>query len=77
MIFRFLDLSMKRVVFILSEDNSKIVNPKDESLLHSINYFDNKYFNQLSNIAKACEKNKIKLILIKEPYFLDINFQKN
>lgn len=76
MIFRFLDLSMKRVVFILSEDNSKIVNPKDESLLHSINYFDNKYFNQLSNIAKACEKNKIKLILIKEPYFLDINFQK-
>lgn len=75
MTFRFLDLSIKRIKFISSNNTSKIVNPKDESLLHSINYFDKKYYNQLSNIAEASEEKDIKIVLIKEPYFLDLKLQ--
>ena len=75
MTFRFLDLSIKRIKFISSNNTSKIVNPKDESLLHSINYFDKKYYNQLSNIAEPSEEKDIKIVLIKEPYFLDLKLQ--
>ena len=75
MTFRFLDLSTKRMIFIMAKDSSKIVNPANESLLHSKNYFDNKYFSQLVNIAEASDKNGIKLVLIKEPYYLDLELQ--
>ena len=75
MTFRFLDLSMKRIMFISSKDTSKIVNPTNESLLHSINYFKEKYHNQLANIAKVSEEKDIKIVLIKEPYYLDLKLQ--
>ena len=75
MTYRFIDLSLKKVIYLTSHNNTKIVNPRDSSLLHSINFFENKYFNQIANIAEACTKNDIQLVLIKEPYYLDINFQ--
>ena len=75
MTFRFLDLSIKRIIFISSKDTSKIVNPNNESLLHSVNYFKEKYHNQLENIAKVSEEKDIKIVLIKEPYYLDLKLQ--
>ena len=75
MTYRFIDLSYRRILFIISKDESKIPNPDDPSLFHSINYFESKYFRQLNNIAEVCKKLNIKLILIKEPYYLDVNFQ--
>ena len=75
MTFRFLDLSMKRIIFISSKDASKIVNPTNEGLLHSINYFKEKYHNQLANIANVSREKDIKIVLIKEPYYLDLKLQ--
>ena len=75
MTFRFLDLSMKRIIFISSKDASKIVNPTNESLLHSLNYFKEKYHNQLANIANVSREKDIKIVLIKEPYYLDLKLQ--
>ena len=75
MTFRFLDLSMKRIMFISFKDTSKIVNPNNESLLHYITYFKEKYHNQLANIAKVSEEKDIKIVLIKEPYYLDLKLQ--
>tara|TARA_B100000900_G_C20314336_1_gene607492 strand:- start:258 stop:737 length:480 start_codon:yes stop_codon:yes gene_type:complete len=62
-------------VFISSKDTTKIVNPNDESLLHSINYFKEKYHNQLANIARVSEEKDIKIVLIKEPFYLDLKLQ--
>lgn len=76
MTYRFLDLAVKRVIFLSVKEKNKIINPDDPSILHSINFFSNKYFNQLANIAILSEKNGIKLVLIKEPYYLDIELQK-
>ena len=75
MTYRFFDLSYRRVHFLISKDNTKIPNPDNPNLLHSINYFETKYFSQLINIAGVCRKHNIKLVLIKEPYYLDTNFQ--
>ena len=75
MTYRFFDLSYRRVNFLISKDNTKIPNPDNPDLLHSINYFETKYFSQLTNIARVSRKHNIKLVLIKEPYYLDTNFQ--
>ena len=77
MTYRFIDLATKRLIFISTSDDGKIANPDNPNLKHSINYFKTKYYNQLVNIAILSKKNKIKLVLIKEPYYLDIKFQQN
>ena len=52
------------VVNDFSKDNTKIVNPDNPDILHSINFFETKYFNQLKNIAGVCKKYNIKSIQI-------------
>ncbi len=75
MTYKFFDLSIKRVIFITTRDTNKIINPDNPSLKHSLNYFENKYYNQLVNLATISKKNNIKLVLIKEPYYLDTKLQ--
>ncbi len=75
MTYRFFDLVIKRITFITTSSKDKVINPDNPSLKHSINYFKSKYYNQLANIAVLSKKNNIKLVLIKEPYYLDTNLQ--
>ncbi len=75
MTYRFFDLTIKRIIFITSNETNKIINPDNPTLKHSTKYFEKKYYNQLANIATLSRNNNIKLVLIKEPYYLDTKLQ--
>tara|TARA_Y100000590_G_scaffold88262_1_gene99103 strand:+ start:2528 stop:3664 length:1137 start_codon:yes stop_codon:yes gene_type:complete len=77
MIYRFVDLSYRRVISWLYSDENKIANPYNPRAFHLKNYFELKYLNQLNNIIQFCKKNNIKIILIKEAYYIDPTYQKN
>ena len=77
MTYRFVDLSYRRMVSWLYKAESKIVDPYNPKAFHLINYFEFKYINQITNIINFCKKNNIKVILIKEAYYLDPDYQKS
>ena len=77
MTYRFVDLSYRRVISLLYSDENKISNPYNPKAFHLKNYFEIKYLNQLNNIIQFCKKNNIKVVLIKEAYYIDPAYQKN
>ena len=77
MTYRFIDLASKRIVSILYSDENKIISPYSPSTYHSKNYFTSKYINQMNNIINFCRNNNIKVVLIKQPLYIDLEYQKN
>ena len=77
MTYRFFELSYKRIVGILYSDEDKIINPYNPKNLHMKNYFTSKYLNQMTNILNFCRLNDIKVVLIKQAYYIEPNYQKN
>ena len=76
MTYRFFELSYKRIVGILYSDEDKIINPYNPKNLHMKNYFTSKYLNQMTNILNFCRLNDIKVVLIKQAYYIEPNYQK-
>ena len=77
MTYRFVDLSYRRIMSWFYNNENKIPNPYNPKNFHLKNYFTLKYVNQLNNIIKFCEKNAIKVFLIKEAYYIDPIYQKS
>ena len=76
MTYRFFELSYKRIVSKLYSDEDKIINPYDPKSLHLKNYFTSKYLNQMTNILNFCRQNDIKVVLIKQAYYIEPSYQK-
>ena len=76
MTYRFFELSYKRIATIIY-DEDKIINPYNPKNLHLKNYFTSKYLNQMTNILSFCRSNGVKLVLIKQAYYIDLSYQKN
>ncbi len=76
MTYRFFQLSYKRILSVLHNEEDKIVNPYDPKNLHLKNYFTSKYINQMNNIINFCRNNDIKVVLIKQPRYIDLEYQK-
>jgi len=77
MTYRFFELSYKRIVSILYSDEDKIISPYNPKNLHLKNYFTSKYLNQMTNILNFCRLNDIKVVLIKQAYYIEPIYQKN
>ena len=77
MIYRFADLSYRRLVSWFYDDKNKISNPYNPKAFHLKKYFTSKYTNQINNIIKFSEKNNIKVVLIKEAYYINPIYQEN
>ena len=76
MTYRFFQLSYKRILSKFYSKENKIVNPYDPTTFHLKNYFTSKYINQMNNILNFCSSKNIKVILIKQGFYIDIPFQK-
>ena len=76
MTYRFFELSYKRIAGILYSNEDKIINPYNPKNLHMKNYFTSKYLNQMTNILNFCRLNNIKVVLIKQAYYIEPSYQK-
>lgn len=76
MTYRFIELAGKRIVSKIYVNENKIINPYSASAYHSKNYFTSKYINQIDNIINFCRNNNIKVVLIKQPKYIDLEYQK-
>ena len=77
MTYRFLSLAYNRTLSLLLDDKNKIISPFNPRNFHSIKYFQNGYKDQILRINSYCKEKGIKLVLIKQAYFIDPDFQKN
>ena len=77
MTYRFFQLSFKKIMSKLSSNENRIIDPYDAKKFRLKNYFDSKYINQMKNIINFCKKRNIKVVLIKQGYYLNIPYQKS
>ena len=77
MTYRFLSLAYNRTLSLLLDDKNKIISPFNPRNFHSIKFFQNGYKDQILRINSYCKEKGIKLVLIKQAYFIDPDFQKN
>ena len=75
MTYRFLSLAYNRSLSLLFDDKNKIISPFNPRNFHSIKYFQNGYKDQILRINSYCKEKGIKLVLIKQAYFIDPVFQ--
>ena len=71
MTYRFLSLACNRTLSLLLDDKNKIISPFNPRNFHSIKYFQNGYKDQILRINSYCKEKGIKLVLIKQAYFID------
>ena len=76
MSYRFLSLAYNRLVSLFLSDENKIISPFNPKSMHSIKYFENGYKDQIMKINSYCKKRGIKLLLIKQAYFINLDKQK-
>ena len=76
MTYRFFSLTSRRVAGVLEDNENKIVNPFNTNEYYLKNYFTSKYINQMNNIINFCRNNDIKVVLIKQPRYTDLEYQK-
>jgi len=67
MIYKFL----KKIILRLSENRNGTPHPMDPSRSININYFEKEYFNLLDQIYTLATKNKTKLVLVKQVYYIN------
>ena len=76
MTYRFIELACKRIISVFYDDENKIISPYRAGTYHLKNYFTSKYINQMNNIINFCRNNDIKVVLIKQPRYIDLEYQK-
>ncbi len=76
MTYRFLNLAYNRAISLFIDDKNKIISPFNPRYFHSIKYFQNGYKDQILRINSYCKEKGIKLILVKQAYFINLDFQK-
>lgn len=57
-------------------DSKKIISPFNEKIEHNIYYFLEQYFNTIKQIVDHADKNEIKVILIKQAFYINPEVQK-
>jgi len=57
-------------------DSKKIISPFNEKIEHNIYYFSKQYFNTIKQIVDHAGKNEIKVILIKQAFYINPKIQK-
>ena len=57
-------------------DTKKIISPFNEKIEHNIYYFLEQYFNTIKQIVDHADKNEIKVILIKQAFYINPEVQK-
>ena len=77
MTYRFLSLSYNRALSFLLDEENKIISPFNSRNFHSIKYFRNGYKDQIRRINSYCKEKGVKLVVIKQAFFIDIDMQKN
>ena len=75
MTYRFLSLAYNRVVSLFLDDKNKIISPFNPRNFHSIKYFQYGYKDQILRINSYCKEKGIKLILVKQAFYIDQDFQ--
>ncbi len=75
MSYRFINLAYNKSVSLLLDNENKIISPFDPTHFHSKKYFQNGYKDQILRINSYAEKKGIKLVLIKQAYFINPNLQ--
>ena len=75
MSYRFINLAYNKSVSLLLDDENKIISPFNPKHFHSKKYFQNGYKDQILRINSYAEKKGIKLVLIKQAYFINPNLQ--
>ena len=75
MSYRFINLAYNKSVSLLLDDENKIISPFNPTHFHSKKYFQNGYKDQILRINSYAEKKGIKLVLIKQAYFINPNLQ--
>ena len=70
-----MDLVSRRIVNLFIDNEEKIPSPFAKNY-HLKKYFTKKFLHQLINIANFVKSKNIKLVLIKEAYLVDLDFQK-
>ena len=76
MTYRFMSLSYNRLISFLLDSENKIISPFNPKNFHSKKYFQNGYKDQILRINSYCEKKGIKLVLVKQAFFIDPEKQK-
>ncbi len=76
MSYRFLNLVYNRFISLSLSDENKIISPFNQKNFHSVKYFENGYRDQIMKINSYCKKRGIKLLLIKQAFFIDLDKQK-
>ena len=76
MTYRFLSLAYNRAISLLNYDKDRIINPFNPRYFHSIKYFQQGYKDQLLRINSYCKKKGIKLVLVKQAYYINLDYQK-
>ena len=77
MTYRFFELSYKRIVSKFYSHENKIVDPYIPTNFHLKNYFTSKYINQMTNILSFCRSRGIRVVFIKQGFYIDPTYQKN
>jgi hypothetical protein len=75
MTFRLL-FKVYRKIISSSISSEKIISPYDDNIEHNIYYFTNQHIDSLKEIISYCEKESIKVVLIKQAFLIDVNVQK-
>ena len=76
MTYRFLSLSYNRAISLFLDDENKIISPFNPRNFHSIEYFQNGYKDQILRINSYCKEKDIRLVLIKQAFFINPDMQK-
>ena len=76
MTYRFMGLTYNRLISLFLDDKNKITSPFNPKNFHSVNYFQNGYKDQILRINSYCKKRGIKLVLVKQAFFIDPDIQK-
>ena len=74
--YRFMYLGFNKSVSLFFNEEDKILSPFDSRSYHLKDYFKNRYKNQILKINSFCKANGINLVLVKQGFFIDPDFQK-
>ena len=75
MTYRFMNLTYNRLIGLFLNDKNKIISPFNPKNFHSKKYFQSGYKDQILRINSYCKKKGIKLVLVKQAYFIDLDIQ--
>ncbi len=75
MTYRFMNLAYNRMISLLVDDSNKIISPFNPKNFHSKKYFQSGYKDQILRINSYCEEKGIKLVLVKQAFYINPDMQ--